>query len=595
MAEKLQYKQYTELDFEQNKEKLKLFLKSQDQFKDFDFEGSAISVILNVLSQNTQLLSYYLNMMASEKFISTAQKRESVVGSADNIGYIPFSKKSPSAYLNFTINPDDDFSDNIFFPKNTKFSTTIDGINYQYLTTENTVVVPVSGIYTVTDMEVKEGRFFTHQYSVNSGDKFFKIPNKNVDTNRITIRVKESDVPSDSKEYVKYTDLIDTTPTSEIYYIKESINGTYDIYFGDGILGKSLSVGNVLIIEYYVTTGSLSNGARSFILEDEVSGLTSVTFVSVEASSGGANEESLDSIRISAPNNKKAAGRAVIEADYEALIKQVYPIAKKISVVGGERYTPRQYGKVFISILKETLGVLSDKDKNFILGELKKRYNGLTVFPEIVDPYIIRMLINVSVEVADDGVSTNFTKNLVTNVISDFVETDLNTFKYVLRKSKFEGLIDDSSPSILSNVTKFTLYINTNDVIIPTKNSFINFYQQIKPKSLKTNTFIYNMTNNCQIIDVDGLGVASVYIVNTDLSLTLVKKDVMKINYVTGMVNYIDNTISLHTLALNNLSGIKFQVSTVSEDIKIIDNSVVFVKNDDISVTINVEAKSING
>ena len=590
MVDQVQYKQYTELDFQRIKDSLKAYFRNQNELKDFDFEGSVMNVVINMLAYNTQYNGYYLNMLASEKFIRSAQKRESVVGSANNIGYVPFSRKSASAYPSFTITPTAGYTSSIIIPKNTKFSTSIDGISYSFLTTQNTVVLPTSSGYNVSNLEIKEGRYFNFKFTIGATDKFLQIPNKGVDTNRITVTVKESSSAINSVVYSKYTTLINLTSTSQVYYIQEGINGLYEIYFGDGILGKALSIGNEVTIEYYVTNGNVANSAKSFTLDDSVTGISSVTFTSVLPSSGGALEETVDSIRISAPTNYQAQNRAITELDYQVLVKQIYPQAKQVSAIGGQNYIPRQFGKVFISILKNDLSVLSFKDKSDILLQLNTNYASLTVIPVVVDPYIIRMLINTNVTYSKKTTSNESEiKTTAFNAIKSFVTSDLNSFKYTLRKSKFEAIIDNSLKDILSNTSVFQLYIDTNDNVIPTKSNSLNFGQSIKQKSLYSSAFTYTNVMNCQFIDVDGLGYASVYTKSQNGDLILINKNVFSIDYASGLLTYSDSNYTLYSLSLLNSSGIRVFTTPVADDIKVINNSVIYVKDADITISTSVE------
>lgn len=584
MANDIQYKQYSELDFQNIKDSLKTHLKSQDILKDFDFEGSNINVIMNLLAYNTQYNSYYLNMMASEKFIATAQKRESIVGAANNIGYIPYSKKSSTAYLSFTITPDVGYVDSITIPKNVKFEASIDGTSYSFLTTQNSVVVPVNGIYSVVNLEVKEGKLFNHKFTIGATDKFLKIPNTGLDYNRLVVNVKQSISDVNNIEYSKYTNITNLTSLSTVYFIQEASGGLYEIYFGDGILGKALSVGNVVSVEYYVTEGSVPNGVKEFSLADEVTGLSSITFTNVISASSGSMEESINSIRISAPANFQTQNRAITELDFEVLVKQIYPNAKQVSAIGGERYTPVQFGKIFISILKNDLNILSNKDKADIVLALRNSYSGLTVFPVISDPYIIRLVIDTTLHHTNDGISETEIKTAAYNTIREYADIDINTFKFTLRKSRFESLIDNSHNSILSNTTNFKLYINTNDTIIASGDNFIKFAQQISEKSLTSSVFAYKSIQNCQLLDIDGLGFGSIYSKDVFGVYTLVKSDVVSINYLTGYITYIDSTYSLAKLSIDNSSGIKLYVTPASDDIKVTDNYVLFVNDDDITI-----------
>lgn len=589
MANELTYKQYSELDFQNIKDSLKTHLKSQDILKDFDFEGSSINVIMNLLAYNTQYNSYYLNMMASEKFIATAQKRESIVGAANNIGYVPYSKKSSKAYLSFKIYQNTGYNSTIIIPKNTKFSATLDGTSYTYQTSSNTIVSPIGSEYTVNNLEVLEGRLFTYKFTISSTDKFLKLPNKGIDTSRITVTVKQSISDINPIVYSKYTSIINLDAKSNVYFIQESSGGLYEIYFGDGILGKALSVGNIVSIDYYITEGSIPNGIKEFSLEDTITGISSISYTNIIPASNGAMEESIDSIRLSAPNNYQTQNRAITELDYEILIKKLYPNSKQVSAIGGERYNPIQYGKIFISILKYDLNILSEKDKSTIIQELKSKYSGMTVFPVIVDPYIIRLSIDTVVKYDNNKISDAEIKTSIFNTINNYAITELNSFKYVLRRSKFEALVDNSNTNILSNISKFKLYINTNDSILLTNNNIIKFNQQILQKSIVSSIFTYKSIENCEFIDLYGNGFASVYKKSSTNEYILILLNVLSIDYLLGTIKYIDNSYSLTKLSNANFGNIMISVSPFNDDITVTDNYVLFVNNKDIKVSTIVD------
>jgi hypothetical protein len=589
MADQNQYKQYAELDFQKIKEEMKTFMQGQDTLKDIDFEGSVVNVIMNLLANNTQYMAYYLHMMASEKFIATAQKRENVVGSANNVGYVPFSRKSSTAYLSFNIFPDEGYELNITIPKNFKFTTSIDGTTYTFLTTQVTTITPVDGTYSVTDLEVKEGKFFRHKFIYNTSDRFLEIPNKNIDTNRITVSVKESVSASTSVEYIQSKSVVDLSGSSEVYYIQEGPNGFYQIYFGDGVLGKALSNGNQVIVDYYITEGSVVNGAREFTIDDDTAGMDSIEFTNIIPASGGALQESLDSVRISSNSSYQAQDRAVLERDYETAIKRIYPIAKEVSAVGGEKVTPRQYGKVFISIIKDDFGNIPQKDKDAILVELNKNWMGLTAIPEIVDPNIIRLSVNTVIKYNNQKVSEATVKSKAINAIKAFASTSLNSFKYTLRKSKFEAMIDNTDENIYSNTSDIKLYIDTNDSILYTGANSISFEQAIAKQSLGSSAFTYQGIQNCQFYDLNGDGKASIYTKSPLNELVLVRKDAMTVNYDTGIISYTDDVYSMYKLALENLNGVRIYIKAVSDDIKAFNNTVFYLKDEDITVKAEID------
>lgn len=590
MANQVEYKQFSELDFDKIKQSLRTHLEAQDVLKDFNFDGSVNNILLNMLAYNNQYMAYYLNMVASEKFISSAQKRESVVGSANNIGYVPFSRKSASAYLSGTINTPTGYSNSIVIPKDTKFSATLDGTNYSFLASKTSTIIPVNNTFTFSNLQLIEGRKFTYTFNINGSNKFLTIPNLGVDYSRLTVSVYDSNLSNNAIVYTPYDTLTSLNSNSTSYFIQEGIGGYCQIYFGDGVLGKAISIGNVVAIDYYISQGDTVNGIKSFTLADSISGIQSLSNMTVISASGGAMEESIDSIRISAPTNYQAQNRAITELDYEVLVKKIYPNSKQISAVGGQRTIPKKYGKVFISILKNDLSLLSDKDKSDIILTLTKNYSGLTVLPEIVDPYIIRLKINTVVKYRQDLANTSDITSSVFSTIKSFVTSDLNSFKYTLRKSKFEALIDSTSVAILSNSTSFKLYINTNEAIIPTKGNMLNFNQPIKPMSIESSIFSYKTIPNCQFLDIFGDGFISIYTKSSTGQLTSIIKNALSIDYNLGIIKYTDNSYSFSQIALENFSGINLIVVPLNDDIYSVDSSVIYVNDSDISITTLIDA-----
>lgn len=575
------YKNFTETDFETIKDSLKNHLKSQDIFKDFDFDGAAINVLLNLLAYNTQYNAYYLNMNAGEKFISHAQKRESVVGLANNLGYVPRSASSPITHVSFDIIPDEGFTDLITIPRNTKFTTVIDGVTYFFLTTEATVhqYDEDTERYHVTELELREGRFFTHRYVKTLGEKFYEIPNKNVDISRLKVYVKDNEfAPDNSKvEYVPYGTIVDVSADSNVYYVQEVDNNKFQIYFGDGVLGKTPIEGNQIIIEYYVTSGAAANGANLFTLDDEFTGLSDIENLTATRASFGADIESTEEVRVNASNNYSTQNRAVVAKDYEYIIKRLIPEISDVSVWGGENAVPKQYGKVFISAIKENSQSLTVIEQETILRELQNNYSVLAITPEFSQTNIVNLILDVLViKKSSADIGNLELRSLITNALKDNVVNELSKFNANVYESRVEEVVNDSSNQIASNRTRFRMYYNLVEKILINTTNKIVFPTSIQAGSIVSNNFTFSGQTECVIKD------------NADGTMDIVKgtdiilENAFTVNYTTGEIK--QNVTSL----LFNLAQLNVRIiaSPLNIDVNLTANNIARVNDSDIIVTI---------
>jgi hypothetical protein len=334
--------QITELDFDSIKNNLKTYLKGQTDFTDYDFEGSAINILLDTLAYNTHYNAFLANMMANEMFLDTAQKRNSVTSHAKTLGYTPTSVKAPTAYLKVQVN--DASTPNVTMPEGYAFTTTINGVSYQFVNTVERIIQPSTGIYVFgsdAGIPVYEGTWTTTRYTVNvsDADQRFIIPNDEVDISTIKVQVQNSASDTTTTNYTKSTSLVDITSTTTAFFCQETVDGEFEIYFGDGIVGKSLVDGNIVILKYVVTNASDANGAVSFTASGSISGFSDISVTTMTAAAGGANVENLDSIKYNAPFSYAAQNRTVTAKDYAAIVPTIYPNVESISVWGGE-YAP---------------------------------------------------------------------------------------------------------------------------------------------------------------------------------------------------------------------------------------------------------------
>ena len=378
MAERLNI---TELDFDNIKQNLKTYLSKQKEFTDYDFEGSGMAVLLDLLSYNTHYNALYSNMLANEMFLDSADLRNSVVSHAKQIGYTARSARAPKATLNVTVN--DATTATVTMARGTAFTTTIDGVSYQYVTNKAVSITPTDGVYTFSNVDVYEGTLVSNKYTVDTTDanQRFLIKNINADTSTLKVTVQTSASDSTTETYTLSTDFTSATDDSKIFFLDAVEDQQYEITFGDGVIGKALSNGNVVNISYVVTNGDASNSATTFASASSIDGFSNITVSVVSNSFGGAPAEENSSIKFNAPKRYSSQNRAVTVDDFKSIVRSIYPNIQSIRVWGGEENDPPVYGRTYISI-KAISGsnitqavkddIISDKDTvNEILSKLQ--------------------------------------------------------------------------------------------------------------------------------------------------------------------------------------------------------------------------------
>ena len=342
----------TDLEFDDIKNNLKTYLSAQTQFQDYDFEGSGMNILLDVLAYNTHYMGYYANMLGNEMFLDSATLRESVISHAKHLNVIPTSVTAPTAYLNLTLTPSGSPT-SLTILKNTKFTSTINGVSYTFTTVADTTIYrETAGTYTANNLAIKEGNFVTKQYGVNLSDttERYIIPNKNVDTDTITVKIQNSASDTTVTTWANGTSLDVTTisSTQKVFWIQEIEDQKYEILFGDGSVGKKLIDGNIIYLEYLITKGTAANKASTFTAVGTVAGLSSSNYTITTASvaSGGAAIETISSIKTNAPKLYQAQKRATTKEDYKSILLSERTDIESITVYGGEDASPAVYGKV---------------------------------------------------------------------------------------------------------------------------------------------------------------------------------------------------------------------------------------------------------
>ena len=466
---------FSNLDFEQVKTSLRDYLRSNSNFTDYDFEGSNLSSILDVLAYNTYITSYNANMVANEVFIDSATLRENVVSLAKNIGYLPRSRKAASAVISFFID-----TSNISPPPATitlkkgpivTSSSKFGSQSFVFSILEDITVPVFEGVALFDDIVVYEGMLLTSNFtftSRNPNQKFI-LPNSGIDTDLIGVTVRGNEQSTSKVKYILQDNLLEINSDSKIFFIQEIEGERYEIFFGDGVFGNALEEGNFITIDYISSNGDSANGSNQFSFSGRLSynrngveftvttGISLVTTVS--PSSGGENIESVESIRKFAPKVYATQNRAVTSDDYETLIpSKIYPETESISVFGGEEVIPPQYGKVFISIKPRTGDFLSNLTKENIKSKLKK-YAVAGIVPEILDLKYLFVEVNSKVYYNSNlAPSSSYVSSIVQNNTNKYAEsTELNKYGARLKYSKFLKIIDDSHESITSNITTINI------------------------------------------------------------------------------------------------------------------------------------------
>ena len=593
----------SELDFDAVKANLKTFLSDQTEFSDYDFEGSGMSVLLDVLAYNTHYLGYNANMLANEMFMDSADLRSSVVSLAKAVGYTPTSSIASSANINVVVN--NATGSSLTMTRGTKFTTTVNSQSYSFVNNADVSISPIDGVYTFSSLPIYEGSLLTFKYTVDTTDteQRFIIPNENVATTTLTVKVQNSSSDSTTETYTLATGITELTSTSKVFFLQEIENLRYEVYFGDGVLGKALEDGNIVILDYIVTNRSGANGASTFALSGNIGGFSNVTISTNSNASGGTGPESISSIKYNAPRDYSAQDRAVTADDYKTLVKTLYANADAVQVWGGEDHSTPNYGKVYISIKAKSGANLTVATKNSLVTDLK-RYAVASVTPTIIDPETTYITTNTNFKY-NSSLTTKDVTTLQTNVLStlaSYSSSTLQNFTGMFRHSALSKNIDASDTSILSNVTTVKMY----KYFAPTLNSALKY-------TISYNNAFYNphsghnasaggivsstgfkinddSSANEHFLDDDGAGIIRAYYLVSGVR-TYTDATFGTINYTTGEIIL----TAAHLTSISNVDGSASTVVRVfvipnSNDIVPVRNQVLQIDTANSTVTGEVDA-----
>ena len=582
------YLNITEVDFADIKSNLKTYLQSQTQFNDYDFEGSNMSTLLDVLAYNTHYNAFYTNMLANEMFLDTAQQRDSVVSRAKELGYITRSARGSSANVTITFTGVSNAISEFELPKNSTFTTTVNNRTFTFVTPESNIIKNISNTFSKA-ITITEGTPITQEFTVNDASPVkYIIPNENVDTRSIRVTVKESASSSANTIYTQATNIREVNNQSAVYYLQETHDKQYEILFGTGSLGKPVVNGNVIQIEYRVCHGIQTNGANTFSI-DSLSVTPSYTSTSLSVNSvarGGVEIESIDSIKFNAPRNYKIQNRAVVAKDFERIILNENTNLSSVIAFGGEEAVPAVHGKVYIAIKPQgeliPTATLKDEIKNSIQSRTM-----LGIDPLIIDPTYLYVIPTITTyyDTLKANIGTSAIQTLVRDSITNYSTNNLEQFGKKLRYSRFVRDLDNTNDAVLNNEAEFTMQKR----FVPSETTAtlveLEFHNAIETNSISSTTFTFN--NFIAQLDDDGLGNIRMFRFNTE-------KQQVFINSTAGTVNYTTGKISLNSFIVSAYDGIEIKVNAkpANKDIVPVREQIIIISSAD--AVINTQAEVSN-
>lgn len=590
-----------DLDFVSLKNSFKTYLREQQQFKDYDFEGSNINVLLDLLSYNTFKNSFYLNMVLSEAFLDSAQLRNSVLSHAKELNYLPNSVRSAKATVQVSFEVENENLGPYTIQKGSPFTALVKNEAYTF-TLPETITVSSSNTTFTFQSDIYEGIYVKDTYTFldNIENQRFKISNRNVDTNSITVVVYEDNAEI-GDVYTKTTTLLGINESSKVYFIQPVGNGYYEILFGENLFGRQPKINSTIVIDYRISAGSIANGAKSFSLDFDPTdngSMTSYTISTISNSSGGADEQSIESIRRLAPRYFAAQQRAVASDDYASLVLSNFSeVIQDISVYGGETVEPKQYGKVIVALKPLGEEIATDSVKTAVSSFLEK-YASIPTRIVVKNPEYFFAEITSTIQYDKTLTTKTATelRSVVRRAIDDFSTENLEMFNNDFRYSKFVREIDDSDVSIVSNDTnsrlikRLTPRINFRETYVIDYNNALHpgrvtptLEESIGLSVVQSSVFTFqdevgNNYPNSNLID-DGKGKLIVYTYINDI-FTILNSNVGSVNYNTGRV-----TIS--NLRVSDYSGyVKIYVTLRAKDIIVKQSDFLVIDLDDVTVNV---------
>ena len=609
--------QLTSLDFDTLKAEFKEFLKTQSVFKDYNFDGSNINVLLDVMSYNTYLNSFYLNMVASEMFLDSAQKYDSVISHAKELNYTPRSAHAAVANVSFTVQTSGMTTNRLTIPKDIKFTGYNSNGTFNFVTDQTTTYISSNGLYTIENLQINQGLYFKDSFVMDydNPDQKMIITNQNIDTNSLLVYVIENSGSSNTV-YTKATTLYGLDFSSTVYFLQAVDNQRYELIFGDGVLGKRPLNAATIVAEYIVTEGTDGNGVDNFSMTDDLGinngGLATTSDITVISSStSGANQESIESIRFSAPRYFATQQRAVSSDDYSSLVKTRFGgEIEDVIIYGGQELEPKLYGRVIVSIKPAASVYAPQYLKNAVTNYLQD-YIALPNRVIVSDPDYFYIKIDTTVQY-NSKATTKYASEIQTNVMNtilSFADTNLNKFGNDFRYSRMVTALDNTDSSIISNDTHVKIIKKISPVLNSNTSFDIQFNNIAEQEGIydgvaypdervfTSSSFTYVDTDDIEwpfsyLEDDPAYGLTQ----NTNTGkikvYTYINGRKYFINEDTGSINYTTGRVILTNFKTSSYSGnISLYLTSLNKDIIATKNMVLLIDANDVTINIIEQLK----
>ena len=586
-----------ELDFDSIKNNLKDYFASQTEFTDHDFGGSAISVMLDILAYNTYYNAYYVNMLASESFLDSAQLRDSVVSKASMLGYTPQSSTGAKANVSISVTPNDAPA-SVTIDKYTQFTSTVNGTAYTFCTSGSTTVLANGSSYIATGVELTQGTPLTFRYTANTSntEQKFLLPNANTDTDTLTVTIQESATDTNTAVYTKATDITTINSTSNVYFINEHTNGQFRVQFGDGVLGRKPTTGNIVLLEALVSEGADVNGANTFSAAGTVGGYATSQVTVSNAASGGSDRETVESIKFNAPKTYETQNRAVTTDDYKKIVEGNVSGLDSVSVWGGQDHSTPTFGKVYVSA-KPTGATSLSAAQITSIKEAVSSYNMVAITPEVVDPDIVDLIFNTTVKY--DSRLTTLSSGAVAESVIDTMQTyktnNLLKFGSIFRYSTLSTSIDNTESSIISNLTTITAKKGIAPSTTTADSYTISFNNAIYNPSttyegaVTSSAFAYTDStgtaySTCYLDDLNGI--FRIYYLSGS--------DKVILSETAGTVTYSNGYISITSFMPDSFDGstLDFTITPATNDLVPVRNQIFEIANTNITIVMQDDAET---
>lgn len=581
----------TELDFLEIKNNLKEFLKGQERFKDYNFEGSNLSVILDVLAYNTFQNGFFTNMAVNEMFLDSSLLRSSVVSHAKTLNYVPRSKMSAKAKVNVTLSVNDAPSF-VVIPSRTGFIAKCGNKTYTFYNEDAVTVTPIAGVYSYTGLEVYEGRYIQEFFSVTSDPLKCVISNSNVDISSVKVYVRDSADSTVETEYVLNTSIFGNVPASTVFYVQSYNDNQYEVIFGLDAFGKQPTPGSVIRVDYRITNASDANGITSFGSSGNIQGYPVSVTLNAE-SDGGQEEEDTASIKYFAPRALQIQDRAITESDYEIILKNRFSEIQAISVYGGEELDPPRYGRVVIAVDVKNADGVSENNKSKYATYLRDR-SPIGIEPIVVSPEYMNMSVNLTVyfNTKTTSLTEADIKQIVLDTIIKYSEEKLSDFKTTFRASNLSATIDSSNMHIMSNDMDVLPIIPLSPILGAESNYDVTFNNALildhvlvlgeslanHTPALRSSSFTYE--GSIGFIQDNGKGTLEV-IKSSGTSFFVLNSNVGSVDYDTGRV-------IIKKLKVSAYSGseIKLYGRTRNKTITPPKNRILSIRDEDVVISV---------